>query len=94
MICGYLNSTNLPSSLGHLGVRKATSIQTFDFFTMYTSIPHDLLKSPMNNIIKANSILRNDGEIRGMGGIGGMRGMGGMEGMGGMKFDLFLKLNC
>ena len=47
------NSTNLLSSLGHLGVHKATSIQTFDFSTLYTSIfyPNDLLKSPMNNII-------------------------------------------
>ena len=45
------NSTNLLSSLSHLGVCKATSIQTFDFSTLYTSIPHDLLKSRMNNII-------------------------------------------
>ena len=45
------NSTNLLSSLGHLGVHRATSIQTFDFSTLYTSIPHDLVKSPMNNII-------------------------------------------
>ena len=45
------NSTNLLSSLGHLGVHKATSIQTFDFSILYTSIPHDLLKSRMNNII-------------------------------------------
>ena len=45
------NSTNLLSSLAHLGVRKATPIQTFDFSTLYTSIPHDLLKSHMNNII-------------------------------------------
>ena len=44
------NSTNLLSSFGHLGVRKSTSIQTFDFSTLYTSIPHDLLKSRMNNI--------------------------------------------
>ena len=43
--------TNLLSSSGHLGVRKATSIPTFDFSTLYTSIPHDLLKSRMNNII-------------------------------------------
>ena len=28
------NSTNLLSSLGHLGVHKATSIQTFDFSTL------------------------------------------------------------
>ena len=45
------NSTNLLSSLSHLGVHRATSIQTFDFSTLYTSIPHDLLKSHMNNII-------------------------------------------
>ena len=45
------NSTNLLSSLSHLGVRIATSIQTFDFSTLYTSIPHDLLKSRLNNII-------------------------------------------
>ena len=47
----FQNSTNLLSSLGHLGVHRATSIQTFDFSTLYTSIPHDLLKSYMNNII-------------------------------------------
>ena len=45
------NSTNLLSSLGHLGVHRATSIQTFNFSTLYTSIPHDLLKSCMNSII-------------------------------------------
>ena len=45
------NSTNLLSSLGYLGVRKAASIQTFDFSTLYTSIPDDLLKSRKNNII-------------------------------------------
>ena len=37
------NSTNLMSSLGHLGVHRATSIQTFEFSTLYSSIPHDLL---------------------------------------------------
>ena len=44
-------STNLLSSLAHLGVRKVTSIQTFGFSTLYTSIPHDLLKSRINDII-------------------------------------------
>ena len=34
-----------------MGVHRATSIQTFQFFTLYTSIPHDLLKSCMNSII-------------------------------------------
>ena len=45
------NSTNLMSSLAHLGVRKAISIQTFDFSTLYSSILHGLLKSRMNNMI-------------------------------------------
>ena len=53
------NSTNLLSSLAHLGVRKATSIQTFDFSILYTSIPHDLLKSRMNNIINIASKHKN-----------------------------------
>ena len=45
------NSTNLLSSLGQLGVHRAPSVQTFDFSTLYTSIPLNLLKSRMNNII-------------------------------------------
>ena len=57
------NSTNLLSSLGHLGVHRATSIQTFDFSTLHTSIPHDLLKSRMNNIIK-NAFKHKNGTTR------------------------------
>ena len=57
------NSTNLLSSLGHLGVHKATSIQTFDFSTLYTSISHDLLKSRMNNIIN-NAFKHKNGAPR------------------------------
>ena len=57
------NSTNLLSSLGHLGVHKATSIQTFHFSTLYTSIPHDLLKSRMNNIIN-NAFKHKNGATR------------------------------
>ena len=57
------NSTNLLSSLGHLGVHRATSIQTFDFSTMYTSIPHDLLKSRMNSIIN-NAFKHKNGATR------------------------------
>ena len=53
------NSTNLLSSLGHLGDHRATSIQTFDFSTLYTSIPHDLLKSRMNSIINNAFKLKN-----------------------------------
>ena len=53
------NSTNLLSSLAHLGVRKATSIQTFDFSILYTSILHDLPKSLMNNIINNASKHKN-----------------------------------
>ena len=57
------NSTNLMSSFSHLGVRKATSIQTFDFSTLYTSIPHDLLKSRMNSIIN-NAFKHKTGDAR------------------------------
>ena len=57
------NSTNLLSTLGHLGVHRATSIQTFDFSTLYTSIPHDLLKSRMNSIIN-NAFKHKNGVTR------------------------------
>ena len=59
----FKNSTNLLASLGHLGVRKATSIQTFDFSTLYTSIPHDLLKFRINNI-RNNAIKHKNGATR------------------------------
>ena len=57
------NSTNLLSSLSHLGVHRAPSVQTFDFSTLYTSIPHDLLKSRMNNIIN-NAFQHKNGATR------------------------------
>ena len=57
------NSANLLSSLSHLGVHKATFLQTFDFCTLYTSIPHDLLKSRMNNIIN-NAFKHKNGATR------------------------------
>ena len=59
----FKNSTDLLSSLAHLGVCKATSILTFDFSTLYTSIPHDLLKSCMNNII-SNVFKHKNGATR------------------------------
>ena len=46
------NSTSLLSSLDQLDVRTATSVQTFDFSTLYTSIPHDLLKSRISNLVQ------------------------------------------
>ena len=57
------NSTNLLSSLGHLGVHRATSIQTFDFSTLYMSIAHDLPKSRMNSIIN-NAFKHKNGATR------------------------------
>ena len=45
------NSTSLLSSLDQLDVHMATSVQTFDFSTLYTSIPHDLLKSRISNLV-------------------------------------------
>ena len=49
-----MDATNLLLSLTHLGIHKAASIQKFDFSTLYTSIPHGLLKPCMNNIISSN----------------------------------------
>ena len=46
-----------------MGVRKATSIQLFDFSTPYTSIQHDLLKFRMNNIIN-NAFKHKNGAAR------------------------------
>ena len=57
------NSTNLLSSSAQLGVSKATSIQTFDFSTLYTSIPQDVLKSRMNNNIN-NTFKHKNGATR------------------------------
>ena len=56
-------STTLLSSLSHLGVHRATSIQTFDFSTLYTSIPHDLLKNSMNSIMN-NAFKYKNGATR------------------------------
>ena len=57
------NSTSLLSSLDQLDVRTATSVQTFDFSTLYNSIPHDLLKSRMSNFVR-NAFRKKDGSVR------------------------------
>ena len=57
------NSTGLLSSLDQLDVRTATSVQTFDFSTLYTSIPHDLLKSRISNLVH-NAFRNKDGSLK------------------------------
>ena len=57
------NSTSLLSSLDQLDVRTATSVQTFDFSTLYTSIPHGLLKSRISNLVH-NAFRKKDGSVR------------------------------
>ena len=57
------NSTSLLSSLDQLDVRTATSVQTFDFSTLCTSIPHDLLKSRISNLVH-NTFRKKDGSVR------------------------------
>ena len=57
------NSTSLFSSLDQLDVRTATSAQTFDFSTLSTSIPHDLLKSRISNLVH-NAFRKKDGSLR------------------------------
>ena len=63
------NSTSLLSSLDQLDVRTATSVQTFDFSTLYSSIPHDLLKSRISNLVHNafsvhNAFRKKDGSVR------------------------------
>ena len=57
------NSTSVLSSLDQLDVRTGTSVQTFDFSTLYTSIPHDLLKSRISNLVH-NAFRKKDGSVR------------------------------
>ena len=57
------NSTSLLSSLDQLEVRKATSVKTFDFSKLYTSIPDDLLKSRISNLVH-NAFRKKDGSVR------------------------------
>ena len=57
------NSTSLLSSLDQLDVRTARSVQTFDFSTLYTSSPHDLLKSRISNLVH-NAFRKKDGSVR------------------------------
>ena len=57
------NSTSLLSSLHQPDVHTGTSVQTFDFSTLYTSIPHDLLQSRIGNLIH-NAFRKKDGSAR------------------------------
>ena len=57
------NSRSLLSSLDQLDVRTAKSVQTFDFSMLYTSIPHDLLKSRISNLVH-NAFRKKDGSVR------------------------------
>ena len=57
------NSTSLLSSLDQLDVRTATSVQRYDFPTLYTSIPHNLLESQITALIH-NSFKRRNGSNR------------------------------
>ena len=56
-------STSLLSSYDQLDVCTATSVQIFDFSTLYTLIPHDLLKSRISNPVH-NAFRKKDGSVR------------------------------
>ena len=58
-----VKNSSLLSSLDQLDVCTATSVQTFDFSTLYTSIPHDLLKSRISNLVH-NAFRKKDGSVR------------------------------
>ena len=57
------NSTGLLSSLDQLDVCTAKSVQIFDFSTLYNSIPHDLLKSRISNLVH-NAVRKKNGSVR------------------------------
>ena len=57
------NPASLLSSLDQLDVRTATSVHTFKFSTLYTSIPHDLLKSSIINLVH-NAFKKKAGSVR------------------------------
>ena len=57
------NSTSMLSSLHQLDVHTPTSVQTYDFSTLYISIPHNLLKSQITALVH-NSFKRRDGSNR------------------------------
>ena len=44
-------------------MRTATSVQTFDFSSLYTSVPHDLLKSRISNLVH-NAFRKKDESVR------------------------------
>ena len=54
---------NSISLLSSLDVCTATSVQTFDFSTLYTSIPHDLLKSRICSLVHI-AFRKKDGSVR------------------------------
>ena len=56
-------STSLLSSLDQLDVPTAASVQTYDFSALYTSIPHNLLKSRITALVH-NSFKKRDGSNR------------------------------
>ena len=50
--CGYEEFHEFVSSLDQPDVRTATSVQTFDFSSLTTSIPHKLLKYKISNLVR------------------------------------------
>ena len=56
-------STRLLSSLDQLGVRTASSVQTYNFSTLCTSIPRNLLMSRITTLVHY-SFKRRDGSKR------------------------------
>ena len=57
------NSTSLLRSLDQLDIPTATSVQTYYFSILYTSIPDNLLKSQITALVH-NSFKKRDGSNR------------------------------
>ena len=59
--CGFWRTQQV--CCHHLTELNVRTVQTFDFSTLYTSIPHDLLKSRISNLVH-NAFRKKDGTVR------------------------------
>ena len=57
------NSTSLLSSFDQLTTVQLHQLRHLNFSTLYTSIPHDLLKSRISNLVH-NAFRKKDGSVR------------------------------
>ena len=64
----YYNTITSPNGVNNMWILKTltsllSSLNQLDFSTLYTSIPHNLLKSRINNLVH-NAFRKKDGSVR------------------------------